>query len=340
MATQAEVRELIAHIRRTGYKVAKSGSKHYKVLTPGGAVVTDSNGPLIISSSPSDNRFREMTVKRLMAAKVFKTDPYKETRGDKATGNQAHGGTTSGARKGQGIDKNGKRNALADPEVQAKKVAAIKRISDANRERTGRLRARFEPIVVKLGGWSPGGRQSTHGVKVAEVGETIFAWAKSRGRAELPERLHNDPARFIEASHVAAAVQSLKKPGETLGTKWTPLLEVFIDELERNSGTPPNHERSAHRFRELLREAKGISPGPSTPAAMPPPLKNGQVAEVARPVETTVKLGPGYDPKAPALALRAMWLMAKGGGEDQTEAMDIATGIAELELRRQLEEAK
>lgn len=340
MATQAEVRDLIAKIRATGFKVAKSGSKHYKVLSPAGAIVRDENGPLIISSSPSDNRFREMTVKRLMAAKVFKTDPYKETRGDKATGDLTHGGDANGNGGQRTKGKRGGDGAhLRTEEMQQKKLAGIKRKSDANKERTGKIRARFEPIAMKLGGWAQGRGNHLTGLAATEVGEVIFHWASTRGRMELPKRVHNQPAKLIDATHVVQSVQRLKTPAETMGERWTPLFEVFIDELERGAGTPPDPQKAAYRYQELLREAKGISPGPQSPAALPP-LRSHENGSGGQEQATAAveKLGPAFEIKAPSLALRAMWLMAKGSGDSESDALSIASDIAELELKRQKEE--
>lgn len=327
-AKGGEVQELIRHVRAAKFKVVKSGNqKHYKVLDARGRPVVDANGPLIISSSPGDMRWREMHVKRLMGAGVLKADPYKETRGTQAEANGNNNGQPPEKKK------RGDGHSLTTPEAQAAKLRAIQKKSDANRERTARIRARFEPIAAKLGGWTSGRGMHSSGLQATEVGLVIYSWAKTRGRLELPAKVHTDPLKHIGPEHVAQAVQRLKNPAETLSDRWTPLFEVFVDELQRNAGTPPDPQKAAYRYQELLREAKGISDPPASPAALPPvpvapPSANGdQEAHVEH-----VKVGPAHSQQAaPKLALKAMWYMAKGS-DDLDDALDVAAEIAELEL--------
>lgn len=319
-STQAEVREFITHVRQAGYKVAKTGNgAHYKVLDLKGAVVSDEKGPLIISGSPSETRWKEMHVHRFMQAGVLKFDPYKPT------GQQGH-------KNGDGGEKPKKRGGgrITDPDVQAAKLRAIKARSDGFRERTAVLRSRVEPVISKLGGWG----QGKYGVGVSEFGEVVYHWAKRRGRIELPKTTsHGAKAGTdITPAHVGANVGRLKHPEQTIGGTWLPLFEVFADELERNAGVPVDPVKAAARYRELLLEAKGLAPRHPSPAAGPPQ----EIVPVPEPKEEKEKHGPLHDKvAAPTLALRALFHMARDPEVESKVAVDIATEIAELELNDQ-----
>lgn len=256
MPVVSEVSTLISHIRRAGYKVTKSGNaKHWKVLKPNGAVLVDKNGPVIISTTPSETRFREMTVQRLMSTDppVFKKDPYKAT-----PSNPAEKGLTPEREKRSG------KGVITD-EMRARARAGAERKSEEYRERTAKIRARWEPILAKLGGW----QRVQHGPGVSKVdfGRAMTGWAGRRGRVELPKKTQRGTP--MNEGAIQQIVNNFSKGG-TLGDVWAPLFEVFIDALERGSGTPPDPSKSAEHYREFLREEKGISPGPQSPAAGPP----------------------------------------------------------------------
>lgn len=302
MPDAKEVTVLIGHIRATGeYKAAKSGNqKHWKVMKKNGAAVVDENGPLIISSSPSETRFIEMTVSRLMKAGVLKTDPYKKTPSGPAA-----------LRAEPPVQK--KRGAhLTDPKVREAMRAGQVARSARLKEQTAVLRGRVEPIVAKLGGWRVHGGRS--GISATDFASTAMHWARQRGRVELP--------KDASVTNVANGVRNLAQPGETMGEKWHDLFVIFIDELERESGVPPDPAESALRYQELYRDALGISAGPRTP--LPP----AEAAPVVR-----AEVGPRYSDRPTSLAFRVMYWLGKTDIE-QAEASEIVAQIAEMEITR------
>lgn len=339
MSTQAEVRELEAHIRKAGFKIVKTGNgAHKKILDKKGAVVTDKNGPLILSGSPSEHRWREMHVQRLMDAGVLKSDPWKPT--------------PSGA-KPEGEPK-GKRADLQDPAIRERMLASIQAKADVNREATAKLRARLEPIIAKLGGWRDvrGDNRTVSGVSITEYSEVMSHWATVRGRVEFPKKTQRGTAMNMGA--LTQAVRNLKIPGNTVGEWWMPLFTVFVDELEHRASTPGGGidlGKAADRYRELLREQKGIPVPIATPpageptGARPEPLPRGPheppPVDVPQVVEHET-IGPRHDVHAPKIALEAVARMVMGYagmGEDGSDGewkriLEIGAEIAELELNR------
>lgn len=341
-ARSGEVQDLIRKINATKtFKVVKNGQKHYKVITKAGAAVVDENGPLIISSSPSEFRFREMTVKRLMGAGVFSSDPYKETRSDAEP--------NDGQRvKGQKLQGGAKRNRLADPDVQAKKVEAVKAKSRRYNELTAQMRSDLEPLVVKLGGWRlRPGDEVGGGISAVLMADVMTHWAKSRGREEYPKRTYANRSADPE-SGARSSAQNLKKPGATIGEHWYPIWRLFVDDL-LEADKKDKREGVRKRWFQLYREMKGLPGEPTNVPVMEPPGQNGQtnghvhttlrvvggVVQAGEPAsaeeDTTVKLGPLHHPTIPSLALEAMWLMAKGT-DDQDKAMGVAEKILKLEI--------
>lgn len=333
MPSQKDVTELIAHIRAAGFRCAKSGNqKHYKVMTRTGAAVIDADGPIIISSTPSEERFKEMTVKRLMRAGVLKVDPYKATRGSK------------GERAEQNGDEQKKKTPFSrqqsDPDFKKRlheaKVAAIKKKSAAAKEATAEIRAHLEPVIAKLGGWSATGVSSSSGVKINEVALTLHCWATTRGRVEMPKTTFRTPHAPITADSDAlrSAVMNMKNPGHTLGDVWRPIFKVFVDELWQHAGRDP--EKAAARYRELLREAKGIVAEPTSPPAGGPPLQplSRETQKEPEPeLGQAPRLGPLHS-VVPSLALEAMFWAGKGGA-DESDAMTLGQKIAQLEMREE-----
>lgn len=366
MAYGSEVTELIGIIRKTGHKVTKTGnSKHWKVLRSNGSVVVDKSGPIIISSSPSVNRWREMAVQRLMnpdipGGPVLKSDPFKAT-----PSNENKRGPDHADDKGDGKKKGGSK--LTDPDVQARRDAATRARSNRNKDRTSALRARWEPIVMKLGGWAAG-RGS--GVRLTEMGEVMFAWARNRGRMELPKTTMTGAA--MTASALSQTVRTFRTPGGTLGEKSLELFEAFIDDVERECGVPVDTAKAASRYMGFLREAKGISTGPTSPAPSParvippppvvPPSPAPPVIPPARPIPddllvaaghaapvpppspraASAEIGPRYDPdtfvKAPELALEVLYEIALNtrsmDPDTKNRHLAMAREIAELELNQ------
>lgn len=356
MAHGSEVTELIGIIRKTGHKVTKTGnSKHWKVLRSNGSVVVDANGPIIISSSPSVNRWREMAVQRLMnpnipGGPVLKADPFKATLPNKNKRGPDH--AADQPKKNKGASK------LADPAVQAARDRAVRARSDRNRENTAKLRARWEPIVVKLGGWAHG--RTGSGLRVGEMGDVMFAWARNRGRMELPKTTLTGAE--MTPPVVAQAVRTFRTPGGILSEKTLELFGAFVDDVERDCGRPVDTAKAASRYMGFVREAKGISNGPTSPApsparvapppvvppAAPEPLLWVPAADEAPdPVGGTAprsraEIGPLYEPDtfvaAPELAMEVLYEIAVNARildpEAKARHLALAREIAELELNR------
>lgn len=338
MPSQKDVAEIIGFIRATsGFTVAKTGNqKHYKVLKRGGGAVIHPDGkPIIISSSPSEERFKEMTIKRLIQAKVLEKDPYKAT---------PTKGSARSAASSNGDAPKKKRTAFNDPErkaeIQRLKVAGIKAKSARQREQTAKLRGRFEPIVPNVGGWAD--KSVTRGERtrltVTELADVATYWGTSRGRVEFPKDLKT--GKPVEAHTTRGAAQTLKTPGATLGEKWLPFWEVFIDHLWAGAGT--DAKKAAARYMELLREMKGIVTPPvaegtvsNRPLALVPP----SVVE-APPEPVFEKVGPAYDPDPPSLALETVFLMARCAENNFDQVMKAGERIARLELKQRREETK
>jgi hypothetical protein len=306
----AEVQELIKRIRASvderdpskgKFKVAKSGQKHYKVLHANGSSVVDENGPLIISSSPSDMRWREMTVKRLMASKVLKSDPYKETRGRAEDASEAPELTEQ---------------EKAEEKRKAAQRMALRDRSEGFRLRTGRLRARIEPIISRLGGWSRGGS----GVKVSDFIVILERWA----RAEAPELIPTGSGGIgeVPASAWTGAVNNLRTPDGTLSEKWLPLFEGFADRLERDAGSPPEPSESALIYLDMVRESKGIGVAPPAPAED----EEAATADSFRMTLSAVAF------RVPKVAVEALFWMARGASADDHDTiLELFEQIAAME---------
>lgn len=271
-----------------------------------GQVVTDENGPLIVSSTPSEFRDRDQTAMRWKRAGVIKEEqiPWRNQKA-KPEGE-------SGEPRKRGTSR------LLDPAVQEAKIAAIKARSASFNERTASLRSISEPTMVKL--------SAANDVEFARVARH---WAGVRGRMELPSD-----------SSEAALIQSfrlLRRPGSTLGEKWLPFWELVFTELNREGD--PNA-----KYLNWLRQFKGIPETPSSPSPLPPqeeglPVsirKTGsrwrttrvEAEEVREPV-----VGPLAD-KTPMLALRAVAMMARNPGARMEEVLEIGEDILRMELER------
>lgn len=314
MSAPSEMRLLVAAIRKNGFKVARTGGAHMKVLTKDGQVVTDANGPLILSGSPSEHRWREMHVHRLMAANVLKSDPWKPTGKD---------GAAEGDENGNGRNAKGKtpQEVAAD---EARKRAAQER-SDGLRGRTNELRARLEPIVVKLGGWSIGGS----GVNADSMSQVMWHWVSSRRREEMPPPT-SATAAMPGQSDLKKVIGTLRTSGATLALKWHPVVEVFLDELE-GDGEDPDPAESSMNYLDLLREVKGIFPTPIRPGD---PVQEEDVL-----VPYRRSSGGERDLLLTPLAQDAFWLMARGAdnGEEQERVAEIAERISRLDISKREE---
>lgn len=325
MAVQAEVRDYIAKVRERGYKVIKTGnSKHYKIIGKNGQPVTDEKGPLIISTSPGDHRWREMHVKRAMAVGIFSTDPFKETRGKK--GPEANG---DGAADDEDDPKRRQREATQ---------RAAKLRSDEFGKRSRDLRARIEMMIVKLGGWNTGHGLSVNGVSVADFMRLVRHWLdKHQTGLAWP----TDKGLPTSTAAAQSALSNLRKPDSTIGAKWLPLMEGFVDYLYAEDAL--DAEKAASRYRILVRETRGeVKSGitqrssapvePGAGAARPPQREvvsaddaNEEIARELGPAHTNGRVEP------PMLAMRALFHMARDPDAGDS-VIEIAHRIAELEL--------
>lgn len=138
MSADSDFGKIERAIKRRGYKTIPGGSGHRKIVDHRGKVVVDSNGPLLISSSPSDQRARTMHVNRLMKAGVLTEDPFES-------------------------NPQGKGARLTDPDVQKRKLEAIQRKAVAERTETHKLREFLEPFIVMIGGWEKHGQTTLIG---------------------------------------------------------------------------------------------------------------------------------------------------------------------------------
>jgi len=152
-----EVDFLIKAVKARGYNVVPSGGGHKKVVDKHGKSVVDANGPLLISSSPSEVRWRDMHVSRLMKAGVLKEDPWNP-------------------------EEKERRSSGGDPARNRRVSEAVQRKQASRQERTKKIRAKLEPIVARLGGWDKRGF-------VADLGRVQYHLAKSMGRVETPKSL-------------------------------------------------------------------------------------------------------------------------------------------------------
>lgn len=319
MSTKAkELEPLVKAVRARGFRVVPSGGGHYKILGKDNKAVRDDDGPLIISGSPSERRARDMHVHRLMKAKVLLIDPWAPDKGNAANGN------------GDGK----KRSRIADPDVQAAKIAAIKEKSRKQAALTLELRGRLEPLVVKLGGWNSSGSRGGSGVTASELGLVARHWANVHSRVGV---WANDAA-------ARGAAQTLKTGG-TLGEKPRELFTLIVDELE-TVAKKGGAEGVRQRYFALIRDAKGLAPerGPELPAPGPVSDASGNgsgvlpPAAAPPPIVTRVvdrpSVLPGDTGEVPTLALRSLAEMMMGDADEERRdrAIKLAEDILRLEL--------
>lgn len=293
-----EVDQLIKAVKANGYDVVPSGAGHKKVVKRGKPVV-DKDGPLIISSSPSEVRWREMHVSRLMKAGVLKEDPWNPEPKERGS-------------------------RLRDPNVQAAKLRAIQAASEARQERTRKIRAKLEPLVARLGGWDK------HGF-VAELGRIQYQLAKNRGRVETPKSMASaiQNARQMKLGGTLSDNNALcwelliddlerhdrRDPESGLHLRWV--------ELQREVRGLPNDEE------EPLASAQAAVLALRSP--LPPELPGA--AENGRPEEPH----PAEGPLLPSLALEATAYMGRGARdkEEMDRVLVLGEKIARLELEQE-----
>jgi hypothetical protein len=289
---RAEVTALKKAIaQQTKCKVVPSGNGHWRVLSPKGAVIVDENGPVQISSSPSDNRWRDITVRRLLNCNppALKHDPWNPPKRQ----NDDNG--------------NGSKSNLRDPDVQARKLAALQDAARARAERTRKIRSRLEPMIIKIGGgWDKRGF-------ISELGLVCFHLASTRKRVE----------NFKSLSGARQNTLSLRKGG-TLSDNAALCWELLLGDLEAANR---QEDGARTRYMELLREAKGL---PSEPKGLRVPETEKPEPEVAPPRQI-VQILPWKE--VPSVALRAAILMAPASSEkERAEQLSVAEDILRLEL--------
>lgn len=245
-----EVQELEKAIKKNGYKLVPSGSGHKKVVDQRGRSVVDKDGPVIVSSSPSEVRWREMHVSRLIKAGVLKEDPWNPEPKERSSGN------------------------LRDPAVQAKIRETKAREMAQREERTRRIRSRLEPIVAKVGGWDKSGF-------VADLGRVYYHLAKTRGRVEAPKNQASaiQNARNLKlggtlSDNNAVCWELLLDDLEKAGKEPNGLRDRFVDLLREAKGI--NHSPSLNGAAPIEEEAQALPPvapappvWPHTPARVP-----------------------------------------------------------------------
>jgi hypothetical protein len=288
-----DVDTLVRLIKRNGFNVVPAGSGHKKVVGKNGRPVVDSNGPVIISSSPSDGRWRTMTVKRLMAAKVLTADPWESS---------------------QKADTSGKAARLTDPEVRERARLSQLAQHKERQEKTQQLRARFEPFVMKLGGWEKSG-------VTTQVATTAFGYLASRNRVE----------NFVSLSAATQSLRSLRL-GNTLREAARVAWSLFMDDIEAA-------EDPVARYFQIQREVKGLPPEATTNG-------NGEGALVHLPLKgggtLTPPGGPVPPPRAsagirpytkPTLALEVVYHATAGRENPDFDAvMKLGERVLALEL--------
>ena len=301
--SQKEVRELLGHIRATKtHKVVSSG-KHHRVLDLKGRVVVDENGPVIISKTPSEHRWREMTVHRLIKAGVFKSDPYKEHNKKKEAGDPGE--------------------HLTKEETRALQREGVARAARSRADRTKRLREKLEPLVARCGGWNDRRGATVSGVSPAELGMAAHKWGEDRGRVDRPPTV---------GAAQQAANANLKKGG-TLSDRTADFWEAFVNEW----GAADDPRRW---YIDQVRAAKGLPPTVVRESTLEPAsVPEGPVAErtssLASVVESAMAVAATRLPTGVGhRALKAVFLMASGNDDaDQNEIIEMGEWILAQEYK-------
>lgn len=305
-----ELKPLIDEIRKNGFKVAPSG-KHRKVVDVEGKimgarnkVVTDENGPIIISSTPGDFRARDMHVKRLLKRKVILRDPWAVDKGEGKEGRKA------------GFSEEDRQRGRERVAEEARR----------RHERTMQVRARIEPIIAKLGGWDKRGM-------VSEIGRVALHFTTKQHK----------PGWKTEAGAMQGA-NSLKKGNtlsDAAVDAWNLLCDELEKAWRKGPGTSPNDEALRERYFELVRESKGIAPEPEEPKkdlSKTTPVIRSQIKDT-KPDEPSEPRRSGHmregilGEKMPTLALKAVFLMSMGReGQAMPDVLEVGEDILRLEL--------
>lgn len=299
--TKSEVDVLLKAAKANGYKTVPAQGGHKKIVDHRGKPVIDSKGPIIISGTPGDHRWRDMTVKRWLAAGIIKVDPFESNTPGKAV-RRLKGGAVSG--RGGG-------SRLADPDVQEAKVAAIKAKAAVERDHTQKMREQWEPIVAKIGGWG----------KIGQLSDVVFWFGEWRGIVE----------RFKTRDAAYRALTTLRK-GQTLSEAGRKAMAYFIEELVKV-------KNPQDRYIELVRLSKGlpakedetIRGGDPLPDPLPKEVRDQLAVEKNGNGNGSVgRIGPATKP---SLALEIVAQMMVGRTEVDDRVLALGEQIQELELR-------
>lgn len=319
---QKDINELKRLVVAQGFRFVPNGSGHLKLLNKKGAVVVDDKGPVIMSTSASDIRARDMHVKRLMKAGALKSDPYK----DQQPIGKRNDGDAQQSRREKSIA------AITSPEARAARKESDVQRSKEREANTAKLRSRIEPFVMSLGGWDKSGT-------AADLSKVLFYFLKARNRTEA----------FSSLDSCAQNVYTLKK-GNTLSDRSVDAWSFLLDEIERAGDTV---EARRMRYHELLRDALGLNAPPAAPAhPAPEPVRApigellGRQTETGSEVEATMPVatnGHRTPYKTPTLALKALAEMMQGVSDgtgllaDNTSkrerALEIAEEILDMEIQ-------
>lgn len=289
----SEVDELVRDIKATGKFDVRSAGPHHKVVNGEGKTI------YTFGKTPSDHRWRDNAVRGLIREGVFEHDP-KKTNGQKERS----------------------QHRLADPEIQAKKVAAIKARSEHFAEITRDIRARLEPLITRAGGWGTHKGQIT----ASELGLAARYWGRDR-----PDVFKTDEAARNSA-------QTNMRQGGTCSEKACGFWDAFVTAWESADDT-------RRWYFDLVREYKGLSPTAvivggaevKPPATEPKNLRRaGRVKRyMAEPERHPLE----PEPLIGQLALKAVFLMAVGReNADQDEILGIGEQILVLEAESREED--
>lgn len=267
MPSRKDVQDVRKLVEKRGFKVVPSGSGHWKVLNSKGQVMTDDDGPIIMSGTSGEIRGRDMAVKRMMNAGILPEDPWKPT---------------SPKEPGAAPTRDEQEEARRERELE------LQRHEDHERsERTHRIRERLEPIIARLGGWDK------RGVK-ANLGQVASYYA---GRMELPER-------WSSATAAAENAESIRL-GATLSPSMASLWEHLLSELEAYPDTQVRFfqlEREAKGIAEpTIGDPDGFSrSGYSRAAETPALLVQAELPTLALRAMFEMGVGrPAHDPDRP-----------------------------------------
>jgi hypothetical protein len=223
-SAKKEFKELRKIIQRKGYKcVPGSGGGHVKILDPKGRRVIDENGPVILSTTPSDYRARDLAVARLIRAGVLtdKDLPWKPQKPKLLLGEPDE-------------EKLSRDEQLARAKQAERDV--IKGEQRTRQERTQEIRARLEPLLTTLGGWTKRGM-------IGEMADVAYHHNKGTAWG------------FPSVQAARANATSLRRGGtlsEDKATCWLGLLDTLEEAAGRN--------KLREAWFDLVRAARGLPP--------------------------------------------------------------------------------